>query len=148
MRGLLMVFDWTEDLSLDIDVIDLQHKAIVQQLNRLADALENDRNKDELRNLVNSLEDSIFKHFAEEERLMKQFNYPGFLEHREIHADFVRELASLRSQILIADITPALLQFFAGGVESWISEHILGLDKAMAEFIKAKEVFDTALNEV
>jgi hemerythrin len=134
-----MVFQWTEDLSLGIDIIDTQHKAIIQQINRLVEALEADRSRDEVRGVVNFLEDYIFQHFAQEEGIMKEYQYPEFARHRELHADFVRNFAVLRSHLLVSEITPALMINFKHAVEEWIEDHLLKDDKALAEFIKAEE---------
>lgn len=137
-----MKFYWTEDLALGIDILDTQHKAMIQQLNRLVEAVETDKNSDEVRNIINFLEDYVFQHFAQEEGIMKEYQYPEYEYHRELHADFIRDFALLRSQFLVSEVSSSLMEAFKNQVKNWIEEHLQKVDKALGTFIRSKELVE------
>lgn len=124
-------WSWEPSLSIGIDVIDGQHRRIVDYLNELDVAhLENDREK--VSQVLAGLVDYTITHFAFEENLMKQAGYPISDSHIEVHKSFVtrinRYVAKHESG---KDITRKLMS----DLQIWLMHHIRNDDKDFAPYV-------------
>ncbi len=68
------MYEWTADLNLGIEVIDAQHRQIVQYINDLTHAIGVE-DVDEVFDLIEHLRDDPLDHFAFEEQLINQADY-------------------------------------------------------------------------
>ena len=75
-----MLWQWDESLSVGINVIDAQHKRIVQYINELATARDNG-DRATIGKVLDGMIDYTVTHFAFEESLMERAGYPILREH-------------------------------------------------------------------
>ena len=129
-------FNWSEEYEIGINVIDQQHRRIVDYINTLADM---DDNVDQavLADLINSLIDYTFSHFAFEESLMEEANY-DFLEiHKNTHEAFTKKILKFQRQFNNGDdISKELGEMLF----TWLIDHILSDDQSYAPLLR--EEFD------
>lgn len=80
-------FTWDNSLDTGIEIIDTQHKRIVDYINQLHIAISN---KDEtaIEEVFNHVINYTLTHFAFEEKMMEQAGYPHSDAHREVHRRF------------------------------------------------------------
>lgn len=77
---------WDEKLFTGHDLIDQQHRCLVETFNRLHSAMMQGKGKQELEGILAFLQDFIKVHFETEETLMKDCHYSDLANHREGHA--------------------------------------------------------------
>lgn len=92
-------FQWTDKYRTHILSIDKQYRGLFERLNNLALAIYKGECKSNLRELADFFEKYIEEHFTLEETLMKQNNYPNYVNHvmqhdqfRRMFKDFVNDL--------------------------------------------------------
>ena len=89
--------EWSEKFNIGIDVIDSQHRQILDYIN----ALEQSRAtgaREQIKEVFDDLIDYTESHFSFEENLLSQVNYQFLPSHRGIHALFVKRLNDYRQR--------------------------------------------------
>ncbi|MDF2858452.1 MAG: bacteriohemerythrin [Neobacillus sp.] len=135
-----MAFKWKDRYSLDIAVIDEQHKKLFEIGNRAYDlAILNDSydHFDEILSIVNELLDYTKYHFEYEEELMKKYNYEGLIHQHNEHAFYVDKVTSLSQEKIDANQQKSVLDIL-DFLSEWISSHILISDRKYVDAIKQK----------
>lgn len=123
---------WKAEYSLGIPHIDEQHKRLVFLINELNESLDSSDTHDSTLEVLLSLRDYTVYHFAEEERLMMEYNYPNLIAHREEHKLFIEDINDLCFDFKNGHkITTKLLDF----LKNWLIDHILGTDQDYAKSI-------------
>ena len=125
-------FAWNETLSTGNDTLDMEHKHLLSIMIHFMESVERG-NVTSMTDMISYLSSYVFDHFSLEERLMLNTNYPGFNEHRDDHSHYVKYVARLRQEMFI---TPKLIDEVTKELSTWFSNHILNVDKKMAEHIR------------
>ena len=128
-----MSIEWTKDLNTGLDVIDEQHRRIVDYINQLNEAVtwQNDR----LVGIVlTELAEYCVSHFGFEERLLMRVGYPYLKPHKATHDLFVKRLKKFQDKYDQGEDVAAKLH---GMLSTWLIHHIKQTDMAYAT--EAKE---------
>ncbi|MDR2099566.1 MAG: bacteriohemerythrin, partial [Campylobacteraceae bacterium] len=84
-------WNWDSSYDIGIEEIDNQHKKIVQYINELHEAhILND--KSIVKNTLSEVTEYVISHFSFEEELMREADYPHFIQHKNIHEHFVSNI--------------------------------------------------------
>jgi len=119
-----MFFVWDEAYNTGVDVIDHQHRRIVEYINALHNAALNGDQRG-VADVVEQLIEYTVGHFAYEEEMLAQHAYADLEEHKEGHARFTRKIHGYQEQLRAGeDITDALLK----ELKAWLSGHIQSED--------------------
>ena len=111
---------WSSDLNTDIQVIDNQHRRILDYINKLDDISES-KDKAEIEKVLNELVDYTLSHFAFEESLMEEAGYPFINGHKRVHELFVKRVSDFQQRFKMGeDINSELLTV----LKSWLINHI------------------------
>ncbi len=123
---------WSSVLDTDINVIDSQHKRIVQYINDLYDAQESgDRAK--VGNVIDELVDYTLSHFAFEESLMEQAGYPFLIPHQKIHKLFTERVSTYVERYKAGeDVAGDLIVM----LQKWLVNHIKLEDGDYKDIVK------------
>jgi hemerythrin len=121
---------WRDEYYINIELIDNQHKELLEIGNEALTAIQSYSNKNkqqEIISLMNKLTDYTIFHFKEEEEYMLEINYPAYLAHKEEHDNFINNLNELKAQ---NGTNPQLtnLQALCRFIINWIINHILKTD--------------------
>ena len=129
----MVSFTWSEAYSVNSPLLDGQHKKIFNLINTLQNNLGCENCDEELGKTLDALIDYARVHFAEEEKYLAQFNYPGLPDHQDQHDFFVRKVFELQSEYRDGrlDLAQPVLAF----LQDWLTNHILGSDKCYAAYI-------------
>ncbi|RJP62524.1 MAG: hemerythrin [Ignavibacteriales bacterium] len=129
-------FNWTTEFSVNNDIIDEQHKMIFEYANNLHESIQTGRSKEIVDDLVSKLLSYSQNHFADEEKLMKEYEYPDIENHLAEHEKFVARVSDYRNNFNLTSRMTALdiLNF----LKEWLVNHILVADKKYMPFIKGK----------
>ena len=116
--------DWSPALDTGIDIIDSQHKRIVDYINQLHDARQDD-DRERVGDVIEELVDYTISHFAFEESLMENAGYPFLAPHKKVHGLFVKKVERFVQRFEAGeDVTDELL----GMLQKWLVNHIRNED--------------------
>ncbi len=137
---MLNAFVWSPRFETGIELVDTQHKALVEILNNLIEGATAERGlvREEVVGLLDRLVAYAKVHFADEEQLMtEQGCTQDHVEgHRVQHQDFARQVAAARETLCAGEPPADFLEGLARFVTSWLSFHILGSDMEMARQLR------------
>ena len=119
--------EWSEALSVGITDIDEDHKRFARLVNELNRSIVDRAQLPEIRHRLQMIIDDAAQHFAHEERLFKEWQYPDSQSHAAIHAQIIKKLQAIMtsnvSTCLNAPWIEAGLQ-----IKTVLIEHILKED--------------------
>jgi hemerythrin len=130
-----VAIEWTDDLSIGVPRIDLQHKELFDRVNALLDAMKMGKGKTEVEQTLTFLGDYVVSHFGAEEELMREHNYPAQATHKAQHTRFVADFASLTRTALSGSTNPTLTIGIQRSLVDWLTNHISKTDKALGAFL-------------
>jgi hemerythrin len=124
--------DWTDALSVNVKIIDAEHKRLVAMINELHEALVNRKGKSQQQKIVHDMVDYAASHFTTEEKYMRQYSFPGFEGHKKEHELFTEKALDLkeRGEKTGFVLTLEILNF----LRDWLKNHILKTDKKYSQF--------------
>lgn len=129
---------WTESLSVGNELIDSQHKELINKVNDVLEACNQKKGKEKIEEMMKFLKDYTVKHFNDEEALMKKYQYPSYEEHKKIHEDFIRKVEGLDEKIKKEGINLSIIMLVNKTLVDWLINHISKVDKKVGEYIKSK----------
>lgn len=138
-------FTFTDKYKTDIQLVDDEHRRlfeIIKEANDLIfEELLHDK-YDKIIELLSELKDYTEFHFSDEENLMEKIGYPGLEAQQRAHAAFIEKLVNIDLNTLDdidnnqQEYLTELINFLLG----WLSNHILGSDKKIGEFVKENNI--------
>ena len=125
---------WDDKYSVDISIIDEEHKEFIDIINKAVAIKENNGNQEEVREVLYKMIKHALKHFATEETYMKKFNFPEFQLHRNEHLDFTNKTFDNLNKIIMGDYQVAneILEY----LKQWLVNHIHGTDRKYIDCFK------------
>jgi hemerythrin len=127
---------WEENMVLGIDIIDKQHKSLVEQMEFLSDALASDKPLQKYEETLQFLDEYTVQHFRDEEQLMVEAGYVGYKRHKALHQDFIVELENMKETLLNGESPRSAAYVIFKVLLAWLVQHIMREDKKMADFVK------------
>ncbi|MCC8667905.1 bacteriohemerythrin [Xanthomonas arboricola] len=119
---------WQDDLNTGIEVIDHQHRRIVEMINQLH-AAHASLQRLAVAEVIDELIDYTLSHFAFEEELMEEAGYPFSLVHKRVHEVFGKRVGEYRLRFQAGeDVCDELRSMLS----RWLFNHIRGDDQAYA----------------
>ena len=125
---------WTEDFSVGVARIDEQHKRLIGMINRLISAPQARARSETISDLLNDMTSYAQEHFATEEALMRQYNYPQLEEHVAQHRTFREKTVGFCSAAILD--APGLPEAMLYYLRNWLVDHILNSDMAFKPFFR------------
>ncbi len=128
---------WKEELSIGIEPIDYQHRAIFQRINALREELREGGGRETLSRTVELLESYIDAHLDVEEMVMERMNGDEArirtlnAEHEQFIAEITAFRRKLREWGSRDDFTPDLETEMERMLSGWLEEHIGKIDKTL-----------------
>lgn len=132
------LFQWSENLSVNIAEIDAQHKKLVELINLLHDSMREGKGKDVMGKILNDLTDYTVYHFSTEEKLFEKYAYPESSRHKKEHENLTKQVLEIKGKFAEgkAVITMEVMNF----LKDWLNNHIMQVDKKYSAFLNAKGV--------
>ncbi len=136
MVNLMKYFQWTDELSVNIEEIDSQHKEFINLTNELSEGIKIGKGFDILEETLSKLIEYAEMHFATEERLMKVHGYPGLASHKNEHGELKKHLLEINrrfntDKLILAD---TVLYF----LDDWAENHVKKTDMEYSSFLNSK----------
>jgi len=133
----MALIQWTDELSVQIDSIDAQHKKLVDIINAMHEAMQVGKANDFMRRILADLTAYTQDHFAYEERLFKRHGYAQAAVHHDSHAILIEQLKELQGQMEQGRAISIKVFSF---LKKWLSEHILKEDRQYSQFLRSHGV--------
>lgn len=135
-----MKFHWEETLVLNVPLMDKQHMELVEQADKLFEALGDPaKSTQEINEMLKFLADYVVNHFNAEERLQRQYNYPDYEKHHEIHEAFKATVSDLIKSIEADGLKTTKKLAINKMVMQWLKQHIGVEDRKLAVYIHSQE---------
>jgi len=127
---------WSDDLSIGVELIDQQHKTWIEHYNKLVSAVEAQQGPREIAEVLGFLVDYTAFHFTAEEELMSDNGYPEFDNHRAQHDKLNDTLGNLIEDFREEGATHILADFLQTFLGNWLVDHIRTVDMRFGEYLK------------
>lgn len=128
---------WTPEIAVGSDLIDNQHRSLIERVNCLVAAIEEGREEEEIARLFDFLKEYTQDHFTAEERLMRDSGYPESEGHAAEHRAFCEKIADLEGRMAAEGMTRVLKRDFDEAVIDWLFDHICRTDRALGKYLGA-----------
>lgn len=122
---------WLDHYNTGIAEIDTQHRQLVDYLNQLAEARKI-RNAKAVKDVIEGMIDYTMSHFAFEEALMEEAQYPFARAHRSVHETFVKRVEKFQARYEAGE---DIGEEFYDVLKRWLINHIQRDDAAYVRVV-------------
>lgn len=128
---------WSDDLCIGIPKVDEEHQKLVEILNQLDEASHNGKGSRVMGDILAQLIEYTKFHFASEEEVMLDAEYPKLKLHSAQHRQLVEKVEKLNVKFHNSGqrITKETMDF----LKYWLTNHILVDDMAMGKFVNGDQ---------
>jgi len=126
--------EWDDSLSVGVDLIDEQHKLLIQKLRDLSDSFKMGHEEDKIITTLEFMVDYTDFHFTAEEKYMAENDYPGLEEQKKQHQEFKVILKHIVEDFKEEGPTKALATSINVFLLNWLINHIKGSDLKLGKF--------------
>jgi hemerythrin-like metal-binding protein len=137
-----MAYQWDSSLETGYELVDNQHKQLIAAVNNMVEASRLKQGDKAVMQTVDFLTGYTIKHFADEEKLQRQYDYPEYLNHKKIHDEFKNTVKAMTERLIKEGPTGELIDIVSAAIGAWLLNHIKGDDFRMAAYVKAKAAGD------
>ena len=124
---------WQKSYNTGIHEIDIQHQEILNYVNQLDDARKLNSRTD-VKNVIEGMADYTISHFAFEEALMEQAQYPYVGPHQHIHKTLIARVGTFTERFEAGE---DIGDEFHSLLKRWLINHIQRDDAAYVKPVRA-----------
>lgn len=129
------ILTWNDELALGVEAMDDEHKVWLRLVRNFQQALAAGEAASAVYAAIVDALIYTERHFANEEKLMREEGYPLLDEHREQHR---RAAAGLHSFTAGAHDEQEIIDFIGNFLPNWLVQHIDTSDRRFAEWLQQK----------
>ena len=128
---------WNETFRVGIDILDEQHKKLIEYVNLFYDNLYAQKCPDILIPMLSNLYDYTYYHFKIEEKILLQNNHPNIVEHTNDHNTILSTLDSYRCKLSTGSLKLSIemINYF----KNTFILHIITSDKSHTEYLMNRD---------
>jgi hemerythrin len=132
------LFPWKDAYSVNVDIVDSQHKVLVDLINELHQAMMARSGKEKMGSILSKLVKYTQSHFKAEEGILQSNQYPDLANHQAEHNRFTQTIMDFQAKFERNEVglTIELMEF----LKDWLIKHIMGVDKKYAAHLNARGV--------
>lgn len=130
---------WLKDFNIDVTEIDRQHQQMFELALAVRQSFCGSDALDTVLGQVDALLEFTAAHFAYEEALMAEHDYPEREQHRRQHRKLLDELANIRSALARGWGLKCAPEIDAA--DDWVLGHVNGADRKLGRFLNERGVF-------
>lgn len=129
--------EWKDSYSVNVKLIDSQHKRLLKIINDLKDWADDDVPFSVLEHFIKLLTDYTVYHFTCEEKLMVEKSYPEIDDQRKEHNYFIDKLNGFKQRLNTDErLDIEMISFLV----NWFIDHIQKKDKKIGNFLNSKGI--------
>lgn len=135
----MSLVEWNEGYSVGIESIDLEHRALMADMNKLYEAFEAKAGKSALLDILDGLVIRTRVHFQNEESYFEKTGYPETASHVMEHRELIRQIHKVQEDYEkeAAGTLPLDVVLF---LRDWLMEHIKASDKKYTKHLIANGI--------
>jgi len=126
---------WDDKLLTGNAGMDRGHKGLLDLINQLASAMQNNKPKEFCSNLLEQWVEQARTHFGHEEELMDRHRFPKAKEHKDLHAMLIKDVLAFKAVYDAGDSAEYMTLLVI--LDTWLNRDIISADKALADFVAA-----------
>jgi hemerythrin len=129
---------WKEEYSVNIEVLDLDHKKLINLLNQFNTAYDYAMSEEFERQALCDLIDYTKYHFNREEKIMLDNDYPDFESHKQQHQDMIQKISQMEDKYNEKgqEVCEEVCEFLT----NWLINHINGTDKQYSQHLNSRGI--------
>lgn len=122
----MYLFEWDQRFDVEYEEITQQHKELIRLVNKLSEAMQNNKSREVMSEIIEEVVNYGIYHFDTEEALFDEYDYVNKTEHIAQHTYFKNKAKELveANQDETFKLSIETLHFLV----NWITEHILETD--------------------
>jgi hemerythrin len=129
--------EWSDEFLVGFDEIDHQHHELLANMNKLATMISSG-DISGIDEILAFLSDYVNFHFASEEKIMRELDYPLMSDHVHEHEKLIEQFTRLRDEITSGLHDPLYLGFrIQLFLFDWFANHTTKTDRHLGKFIRA-----------
>lgn len=127
---------WSSKISVGIPEIDRQHKIFYRLVNHLIKIGSEEISREEIVKHIKNTRIFAVKHFRAEEKVMEDYNYTFYQEHKKKHRDILELLMDYALKAERGEVDQETLNQFSYTLIDWFAKQTLDDDIKLANFLK------------
>lgn len=134
---------WIPEYNTGIDVIDDQHKRILDYINEINQAVAKS-DRVQIKNIIDNIIDYTQSHFTFEESLQEEADYKYRVPHKRVHDLFIKKIESYRDrfemgQTIEGELHEVLSKWLINHIQHDDADYVGAVKENMIGIIKQKE---------
>ncbi len=129
---------WDDSLSVGVDLIDEQHKMLIDKLKDLSDDFKQGHEQNKILKTLGFMIDYTDFHFTAEEKVMAENDYPELEDQQQQHAEFKTTLDNILLDLKEDGPTDELAKSINVFLLNWLVGHIQGSDQKLGAYLNEK----------
>jgi len=131
---------WTTNLSVNVKVLDEDHKKVFAMINELEEAIMAGHSKEVLESVLGRLMEYTMIHLAREEEFFARTGYVEALTHKKEHDRMIKRVQDVQGRFKNGPVAVLSLEL-RSFLQNWWIIHIQGSDKMYARYFNANGIF-------
>ena len=133
------LFSWNKEMSVDIALLDEDHKKIINMINKLYAAIIAGEGENALAEIFDMMSVYIHTHFESEAQLFKHIDYPEAEQHMKLHEELSQKVAEARKKFNTEHNTTLPTETMVFLKEWWVN-HIMTEDMKYVAFMRGSSL--------
>ena len=138
-----MKMKWIPEYNTGIDVIDDQHKRILDYINEIDDIVD-DTGRDRVKQILENIIDYTQSHFTFEESLQEEAGYKYRVPHKRVHDLFIKKIESYRDRFAMGhaiegELNEVLAKWLINHIQHDDADYVGAVKENMIGIIKEKK---------
>ena len=130
------LLEWSDNYLVGIEELDTEHRDLINRLNELHERLyRRQGDSTRIENNLREIHDRIQHHFDMEESLMRNEDYPDYVQHKKEHDAFLHRVDNIITKYR-TNPTYGFKDVLEDILQHWIRNHITSSDHELATYIK------------
>ncbi len=130
----MALIQWGPSLEVGIEIIDVQHRRLVDLMNELNEAMTQERGGESMGGILKGLVDYTHTHFRTEENLLERYDYDELDLHRREHRIFTDQIEIYQDRFTAGfmNMSNDVMEYMRG----WLLTHITCSDRGYISTLK------------
>jgi methyl-accepting chemotaxis protein/hemerythrin len=127
------IVEWSDDLSVDVRIIDEHHMKLLDLINELYGAMRQRKADTVIGEVAERLLEYTIYHFGYEEKIFDKHGYPEKEPHKKLHKIFIDKIADFKDDVERGKVTAStdIIRF----LKDWLIKHIMVVDAKYTDFM-------------
>ena len=125
---------WSKEYETGDLNVDREHREIFRLVQQVIDTKALIDKDAKIKIALGFLSEYTVTHFANEEKIMIESDYPHYAEHKKIHDGFIKDVVVFVTRFKKEGASDAIYETIHQFIIRWLKEHITGEDKKMADY--------------